>query len=376
MSIGAMLGDKLQRFGESVFTKLLGRGDYQMSDQTGSIKKNSMMKASDARPIKFDANKSSYVFEHSEYIRDITSSSTIGAFNLDSFTVNPAIITTFPWLAQMAQYFEYYEVEGLLFRFQSLSADSVGTTNTAIGSIMSAFLYDTLDTPITSKQQLLQYDGSCDAKISESMIVGVECDPKERASSKLYIAPTVPSNADAKTYNLGNLVIATQGLQAASQTVGELWVHYRIKFHMAKQINFVPYSAHAYGPFVAIATPYTAITLKTSGNGNISVNTSSSLTLTNLNVGQIYKVTQIYSGTSGAIVAGTASFTGGTTVNLYNNDQNFAVAPSGITNSTAVCDFTFVATKTSGNLPVVFTTGPSNGYYDVYVTALDSTLTN
>jgi len=205
----------------------MGKGDYKLQDNLPSIRKNSLFQNGMNQPPSF-AGGATFIFEHSEYITDIVSSSSANTFKTQTFTCNPANATSFPWLSNIATNFESYEIEGMIYRYESTCGNSVASTNTSLGTTMGYFAYDTLDATALSKNVLMQYEGAVDAVTSNSFLIGVECDKSKLVSPRLYVG-TPPAGSDAKSYNWGNLVIATSGLQGTSVTVGELYVHYRIK---------------------------------------------------------------------------------------------------------------------------------------------------
>jgi hypothetical protein len=377
-SIGAQIGDGLQKLGTSLFTKWMGTGDYTCNDGAPNVKSNALIRGNEAKSVKMSNDRSNFIFEHSEYVTDIVSSSTIGAFSQQSFTVNPINANSFPWLSNLAGSFETYEIEGMLYRFVSTSGQSVASSNTAIGSVMGTFVYDALDPAFVSKQQLLQYDDTVDCRTSENFICGVECD-KDRIptySNKLYIG-VPPTNSDPKTYNFGNFVIATQGVQAASVTVGELWVSYRIKCHVTKDTNYAPGSLHIYSTCPAGTNNFWASTVTTpvkTGTLNATI-TPNLVTVSGLQIGAKYLVTvlcaattQSYASVVAPVGAGAANynyFAGNTTALVYTTATtvpNFAL------------DYAFTATAQTINFFPFFVAPTNNTQIDIQLSQLDQTV--
>jgi hypothetical protein len=345
-SLGAQIGDKLQKLGESLFTRFMGSGDYTCNQGSYDVKSNALIKGGQARAVKMGSNGTNFVFEHSEYIGDVVTSSTTGAFNQTVYNVNPFNSVTFPWLSNLAPNFETYEIEGMIFRFVSTSGESVASTTTSIGSVMGTFVYDTLDPNFVSKQQLLQYDDTVDCRFSESFICGLECD-KTRIptfSSKLYVG-NVPTGADAKFYNFGNFVIATQGSQAASVNIGELWVSYRIRFHVTKDTNFVSGSYKITSSTTGMLNPFQTVSAS-AGTLITTINTSQVI-IKNAQVGAYYAVTQLAESTAGSVNYSTVSPTlvGASFVNLLNGDGSGIIYSS--LSSTIYCSVTFTVVATA-----------------------------
>jgi hypothetical protein len=371
MGIGAQIGDSLQKFGTSLFTKFMGTGDYVCNDLCQNIKSNSMMRGSEAKAVKMTSDRSTYVFEHSEFVTDIISSGTIGAFNVNTFTMNPANAALFPFLSQFSYNFEAYELEGLLFRYVSTSGESVAGTNTAIGSVMANFEYDSLDANFVSKQQMLQYDDTVDCRTSENLIVGVECDKSRLPTftNKLYVG-TPPAGSDPKTYNFGNFAIATQGLQAANVTVGELWVNYRIKFHIAKQSLQLPSTYKISTSSATAGGNYTGQQIHT---GNLQVvNNGNNIVINNAIVGAKYQFTfNCYCGTSGSWSYAPSSFFGTDGVNLLENESQSVVAAGNASNNFIIVA-TQIALQTTIGVNDIITAAPAEPFsVDVLINQLD-----
>lgn len=87
----------------------------------------------------------------------------------------------------------------------------------------------TAPVPINKLELLNEYFAS-DAKPSESFCHPIECDPKENPYNVQYVrSGAVPSGEDPKSYDLGKVNLATQGIPAASTNLGELWVTYEVE---------------------------------------------------------------------------------------------------------------------------------------------------
>lgn len=349
--LGALVGNGIQQFGTSVFNRIMGKGDYVLPDDMGTLTKNSLFQKSPSNTsATFGTQKSGFIFEHTEYITDIISSSVAGQFQAQTFIVNPANSTTFPWLSNMASNFEMYQVDGMIFRFESTSGNAISGTNSSLGTVMGYFAYDTLDQTLLSKSSILQYEGSVDAKSSESFLLGVECDETKLVAPRLYVGPP-PTGSDAKTYNWGNLIIASSGLQSSSQNIGELWCHYRIKFFITKQMSAAA-SNHSYSTSVSSINSFgTSITQ--SGTVTATV-TPSSITFTNVNVGTNYLWTYwVNAATSVTAPVTTINLTGGNFVNKFKANTN--AIESVASGQNLLVTMSFIAT--APQCVIVYTTG-------------------
>jgi len=226
---GANVGHDL---GASI-SKWLGSGTYTVTN-------NSCVKmGSDGIPI-MHRNGQSVLIRHKEYIGDVVGGTgNPTAFNIgQTFALNPGLASSFPWLSTIAQQFQEYTWKGLVFHFVSTAGMSTSSTNTALGSVMMATNYRATAPAYLNKQQLLNEYFSCDARTTESFCHPIECDPKENPYNVQYVrTSTVPAGEDQKTYDLGVISIATQGMAANNINVGELWATYEIELRKPKTIG-------------------------------------------------------------------------------------------------------------------------------------------
>lgn len=232
MSIGAQIGDGLQKFGTSLVTKILGMGDYHLQSDVNSIKKNGLF-LNGKMPMSFASASQGILMTNSEYLGPIRSSETIGEFKLDSYPLQPLNKDSFPWLSQFSDAFERYEVEGVVYRFESLSGVAVSGTDSSLGTIAAYFHYDPNDNPAASKAEMLQYSSSVSAKTSQSLLIGAECDPTLQVVKQMYVDDKRVTS-DKRFSSKGFFGIASEGVKASGQVLGELWIHYKIRFHIPK----------------------------------------------------------------------------------------------------------------------------------------------
>lgn len=213
-AIGGMAGGAL--------SSIFGLGDYE-------IKENVFMHGQLPKIVN-DAPSGGTIIRHSEYLGDVTTSATPGAFSLVSYGLNPADEATHPWLAQIAANYEEYEYEGLVFQFRSTSANALNSTNTALGTVMMATNYDSADPVFASKAEMLNYEFSCSSKPSESLLHMIECAPNQTVLGHRYTRPGLPpAGTDIRFFDLGKFQIATTGFQGASVNIGELHCTYQVR---------------------------------------------------------------------------------------------------------------------------------------------------
>ncbi len=150
-------------------------------------------------------------------------------FNNTAYALNPGIAATFPWLSKQATQWEKYEFEYLEFYFKREVSEyaSLGQQ----GKIIMSVDFNAADAPPNSKQQMEDSYPHRDGMPCENISLVI---PKMQMKSKESLGRFVrvgglPGNADIKTFDLGNLNVATQGTTADGE-IGELRVKYVCKF--------------------------------------------------------------------------------------------------------------------------------------------------
>jgi hypothetical protein len=198
-------------------SKIIGWGDYEVNSNTlltGDVPQ-------------FGANKHSTTISHKEYLGDVVGSS---AFTKTDYTINPGIFGTFPWLSKMAGLYTQYTIHGMIFEFKSTSATAIGSTNTALGTVIMATRYNTYNNEFTSKIEMENHEFSTSCKPADSCMHPIECAPDETPYLVHFVrSHALASGEDERLYDWGIFSIATVGMQAAA-TIGELWISYDITF--------------------------------------------------------------------------------------------------------------------------------------------------
>lgn len=181
-------------------------------------------------PVVRNSKSGGFIVRHREYITDVAANT---GFTIGAFPLNPGIATTFPWLSQVAQQFEEWVPRGIIFEFKSLSSDAVVSTNAnaSLGAIVMATEYNPYGTPFGSKQEMENYEWAVSCKPSCNLVHQVECAKSQNVVGEYFVrnAP-VPTGQDQRLYDLGIMYAATQGMQSAGNSIGELWISYEIEF--------------------------------------------------------------------------------------------------------------------------------------------------
>jgi hypothetical protein len=285
---GGAPGSALGGAAGKLISHITGWGDY-------SVESNSLMSGT---VPSFSKNGDGVVMCHKEYLTDIVGST---GFAIQSYNINPGLVSTFPYLSQIALNFETYRLNGLIFEYRPTSGSAISTSSAALGTVIMATNYDPADNLFLNKQQMDSYEFSTSCVPFESMIHPVECKPFSNVLDVQYIRTGgVPAGEDIQFYDRGLFQIATQGMQSA-YTAGELWVSYDVQllkprilpnlvntpyFHLAEGPNA---SATAAAPFGTTGSVYVS--------GNIGVNLISTNTF-QLNNAGTYLITAVWRGSN------------------------------------------------------------------------------
>lgn len=186
-------------------------------------------------PPKMSMKKGEVTVEHREYIQDISSSV---PFIPENFPLNPGMMQTFPWLSQLADNFEEWIPEAILFEYKTTSSNTVvnvTNSNPGLGTVIIATQYNSLNNQFGNKQQMENYENAVSVDPSRSVIHPIECARRQTPVQPLYVrtgalAVSATQSNDLRFYDHGVTTIATVGQQTNNFVIGELWITYRIKF--------------------------------------------------------------------------------------------------------------------------------------------------
>lgn len=217
--VGAWLGDRAGGF----LGRITGLGSYQGAGVNDSA---------DPPAVRNSALRE-IVISHREYICDIITSGTAGAFKLQNFMLNPGSPLAFPWLSSLAPNFQEWKLNGCVFEFKSMSADALNSTNTALGQVICATNYNVNMPNYQSKYEMENSEFGSSCKPSCSFMHPIECDRRVNLLENLLVAAggVTPTGGDPNFYQHANFQIATNGFQGTNVNIGELWVTYEIIFY-------------------------------------------------------------------------------------------------------------------------------------------------
>lgn len=229
-TIGGQIGDRgtamIRGLGGNMakrFKNWTGLGDYE-------IHSNSLINAAgsgDGRPIITTQGRETRV-SYREYLGDVYIGPDNG-FHATTYEINPANVITFPWLAPIAQQYDQYKAMGIIFEFKSTATTT--TTAASLGSVMMATEYDVADSAFTNKVQMLNSAYSSEAKSSEDMVHGIECDPRDLQHNLYYTRGVGKTVSDIRDFDMAKFTVATQGGGLnPDESIGSLYVHYDFIF--------------------------------------------------------------------------------------------------------------------------------------------------
>jgi len=223
-----LLGQLGDWAGDAVGT-FLGTGDYEVNSLIDSAQGKTPVRNNGISYV--HSQNDEVVFTRREYIGDVISSSTPGAFSIRRFRVQACNSDLFRYLSGIARLHQQWEPRGIVFQFKSNTGliSSAATPN--VGVVVMAMEYDaSVVAPFADKVQMENSWGGSSVATTEHMAFGVECKYNKNVLNNLYCDNDPLNDRDSapSMYDLGTFCVATVGQPAASQNCGELWVSYDI----------------------------------------------------------------------------------------------------------------------------------------------------
>jgi len=197
-----------------------------------------------------------------------------------TFILNAANTNTFPWLAPIAAKFEYYRFSKLMLKFVSSSADAVGSTNTALGTMLFNTNYDVLDPAFPTQIAMEDYGaGRLHAETIPSKNITHTMEPAGvkggvaggwrytlLSSASVSSSAPYPASSSAHDYDIGLMQCASAGAQAAS-VAGRLYICYQVDFANPKlETSTLPGAVHFSGITPTTANNFATATLQSGGS--------------------------------------------------------------------------------------------------------------
>lgn len=229
--IGGAIGASIGRAAGGAYSKITGWGDY-------AIHENSLIRGGEIVPT---FGEDTIRVRKRECIAHINATTD---FNNNVFPINPGLSEVFPWLSAIAQNYEQYRFNGLVFQFKSTSSDAIAsTTNLGLGQVILATDYNADSSPFVNDLQMLGSMFCNSDKPSRDILHAIECAPSETAQKLFYCrSGDVPAGADARLYDLGTFQLATLNMGASYSGLGQLWISYDVSFYKSVMNNQLGFS--------------------------------------------------------------------------------------------------------------------------------------
>lgn len=274
--IGSQLGALAEKGVRGLAKSWFGLGDYTL--KSNSLVPGGGSTSSDIQIVPSGNRETRIIYR--EYLGDVYTHPTVaGAFNIAAYSINPGLLSTFPWFAPIAQQFEQWTPNGVVFEFRSTSSEYVATQ--ALGSVIMCTEYDSLDAAYSNKQEMLNAAYSNEAKPSERIVHGVECDPRDNPNRIFYVrSGAVPTGGSIRDYDLGTFYVATQGGAAANLNLGSLYIHYDITLRKEQLFGGLPARGLLYNAWTnnslgfTNAAPLQNMALRSGNAGIVLTNTT------------------------------------------------------------------------------------------------------
>lgn len=164
-----------------------------------------------------NTGKDYYKTRGKERISNVTTLNS--GFNIVDVFINPANSSLFPWLSGIGSKYDLYHFKRLRFTY----TPSLPTSEE--GSVYIGLDYNTLDPPPSSSSELCQLSHWTMNVVWKPTSITIDLN----SIGWLYTRSGPVANADYKTYDLGRLFFATEGVTYTG-TVGYIEVEYDVEF--------------------------------------------------------------------------------------------------------------------------------------------------
>lgn len=309
-AIGAKLGSR--RIGRGIggaLGKLTGTGDYTVI--SNSLSRNSRILGDENVPSFGSAT--GVRVQHREYLGDVVASSVAGAFSIASYSINPGIYQSFPWLSPFATQFDQWCPHGIVVVYRPLSGNVSATGQLA--RVIIASDYDVKDVSYRTRVEMENSQFATSGNATQCIMHPIECAEKERLTRCLLTrSGPIDASDNVRFFDLCNLQIASAGA-TASQLLGELWITFDIEFFKAQLYGGLIGRSLQFCDFVSVgasaANPFgTSQTFLASSTFQITAS-ATDLTFPASLTGGTFLVTLLITGGSTATTAPTLTFSAG-----------------------------------------------------------------
>jgi hypothetical protein len=293
---------------------------------------------------------------HRELIGSVVGTSLFSVLASNTFSINPGLSTTFPWLSTQAQGWEKYKFNYLRVCYYTRTG-----SNTP-GSVILSPDYDAADAAPVSEQIASAYHGT-----QEDVAWKDNCmifDQKILNSDRFIRTGGIAANLDIKTYDIANLFVGT--LDGTAVNWGKIWIEYDVTL-INQQLNSSGPAGSgtmaAAGGTIAATTPFGAVPTS-NGSYNLSAAATDVVSMSGLSIGsEIMVATEITGTTISSIAlntlvgltlkttlfAGYYSTTGAACISTYTVNANVASFVLAVSAATVTSASVVVSALPSGN---------------------------
>lgn len=341
-------------------SKIIGSGDYETNTSTNDLFRPPGGLAS----ATFGNDPDITRVRRREFLGDILAPSVPGTFTNYTYPINAGLRTTFPFLSQMAENYEEYCLDGLVFEYVSSASPFI--SNSALGTVIAAMEYNSAGLPFATKFAMENSAHAVSTRLDKNLMYGVECAKGANAQNCYYVR-SGESTLPITTTDLGlfQLAIAPASTIPAGSVLGELWVTYDVCMKRPK-LNVNRYALyHRVGGAASAAIPLgTATVVETNlGASNFSVASSgTNLVYADCVPGDVWLMSYYFQGTVNTAAATTfpgiltvSPSVGVSGLNALNNDTASFTAGGRVAAGTYIAgvntilvNFCFVTTQASG----------------------------
>jgi hypothetical protein len=249
-----------------------------------------------SKPVIIRSGDDSCRIKHSEMLTLVAGSV---LFSATTFSMQPGLSSSFPWLSTQTYGWEKY-------KFNSLRAVYYTRTGTGTaGSVILSPDYDAADAAPASEQQATSFHGAADDAPWKTVAVNFDM----KRSKELYLrSGPLSANLDIKTYDFANLHVCTA--DGAVVNWGKIFLEYDVTLLNPQLLSgtYAGGSVNGGGGGLTPALPFGNTPVVTPGSIVASCN-GTIINLQNLVVGQKYVMDAFVDGTGLTALTVTASGT-------------------------------------------------------------------
>lgn len=171
-----------------------------------------------------------------EDVKEVGKLTATDVFKRTTYEIQPGLggdTALFHWLPSIARKFESYTIEAGVFLYKPLVSP---LQDAASGDLAMVVVYDVNDEPPQNMSQCLNTYMAVGGRPMDAMMMALECAPSQTQTRIKYIRASEPDpslDVDHNLYDWGQLHVCQEGQPTTTvgQTVGRLYITYKIKFY-------------------------------------------------------------------------------------------------------------------------------------------------